>query len=153
MIVVSLFPAIINAKQTSREQYHKRLKKLFVVVTSISIFTALLTLVLSKYLVLAIFGVGFIGAVSILNIYVWSNIGATLNYVSQQLLIAENLSKKISFMIFFGMIINVGLNIWLIPILGTEGAAIATLISYVMPFLSLLMFRNTRELILEIVKS
>ncbi len=153
MIVVSLFPAIINAKQTSREQYNKRLQKLFVVVTSISILTALLTLVLSKYLVLAIFGVGFIGAVSILNIYVWSNIGATLNYVSQQLLIAENLSKKISLMIFSGMIINVGLNIWLIPILGTEGAAVATLISYVVPFLSLFMFKDTRELILAVINA
>ncbi len=153
IIVGSLFPAIINAKNISQEMYHKRTKKLFIVVLSVSIVTALITTFLSKHLILAIFGAGFIGAVSVLNIYVWSNVGATLNMLSQQILISENLSKNISIMIFMGMIINVGLNLWLIPEYGISGAAIATLISYMIPFLSLFLLGKTRRLILNIIKT
>ncbi len=152
IIVASLFPAIINAKNVSEELYYSRLKKLFIGVTFISIVTALITTFLSKYFILIIFGAGFIGAVSVLNIYVWSNIGATLNMLSQQVLISENLSKKISIMIFLGMIINVGLNLWLIPVYGISGAAIATLVSYIIPFLSLFLFGNTRKLMLNIIR-
>ena len=152
IIVVSLFPAIINAKNVSKELYYRRLKKLFLGVTLLSVFTAMITMFLSKYFILIIFGAGFIGAVSVLNIYVWSNIGATLNNLSQQLLIAEHMSKKISFIIFLGMIVNVGLNIWLIPMYGMSGAAFATLVSYIVPFLALFLFGDTKKLILNIIK-
>ncbi len=152
IIVASLFPAIINAKNVSEQLYYSRLKKLFIVLLAISISTALITTFLSKYFILIIFGAGFIGAVSVLNIYVWSNIGATLNMLSQQILISENLSKKISIMIFLGMVINVGLNLWLIPLYGISGAAIATLMSYIIPFLSLFLFKDTRRLMLNIIK-
>lgn len=152
IIVASLFPAIINAKNVSEELYYKRTKKLFIIVISISIVTALMTTIFSKYLILIIFGTGFMGAVTVLNIYVWSNIGATLNMLSQQVLISENLSKKISVMIFLGMIINVGLNLWLIPVYGISGAAVASLISYLIPFLSLFLFRNTRKIMLNVVR-
>jgi O-antigen/teichoic acid export membrane protein len=152
IIVASLFPAIINAKNISEGLYYRRLKKLFIGVTLVSVLTALVTVFLSKYLILIIFGAGFIGAVSVLNIYVWGNVGGALINLSQQLLIAENLSKKISFIIFFGMIVNVGLNLWLIPIYGISGAAVATLVSYLVPFLSLFLFRDTRGLILNVIK-
>jgi O-antigen/teichoic acid export membrane protein len=152
IIVASLFPAIINAKNVSQEIYYRRIKKLFIVVLVVSLTTAVITTFLSKYFILIIFGVGFMGAVSVLNIYVWSNIGATLNMLSQQILISENLSKKISIMIFLGMIINVSLNFWLIPVYGISGAAVATLISYIIPFVSLFLFKNTRRLMLNIIK-
>ncbi len=150
IIVVSLFPAIINAKKISEDLYYRRLKKLFTIVLIVSISTAIITTLLSKYFILIIFGISFIGAINVLNIYVWSNIGATLNMLSQQILISENLSKKISTMLFLGMIINISLNIWLIPTYGISGAAVATLISYIIPFLSLFLFRETRMLILKI---
>lgn len=150
IIVAGLFPAIINAKKTSAELYYKRTKKLFLLVIAISIFTALPTALLSKYLISIIFGAGFIGALPVLQIYVWSNIGAALNLVMQQLLVVENMTKIISLTTFCGMITNVILNLILIPKYGMPGAAFASLISYMIPFISLLLFKKTRQLILNI---
>lgn len=153
IIVGSIFPAVINAKKTSDELYFKRLKKLCVVVLLITIFSALTTTLFSKYIVLTVFGAGFIGAVTILNIYIWSNIGTSLNLISQQVLLIENMANKISLTIFIGMLVNIVLNIFLIPKYGTTGAAISTLISYNLPFLSLLLFKTPRKIFIRILKS
>jgi O-antigen/teichoic acid export membrane protein len=151
IIITSLFPAIINAQKISSSMYYRRIKRLFFIVIITSTLTALLTSIFSKYLILIIFGSGFIGALTVLNIYVWSNIGATLTLLAQQLLIAENASRIISVNIFLGMVVNVLLNLVLIPKYGISGAAIATLVSYIVPFLSLLLFKKSRKLIVGII--
>lgn len=153
IVTTSLFPAIVNARKSSEELYYKRLKKLFLVILSISILTALPTALLSKYLISIIFGVGFIGALSVLQIYVWSNIGAALNLVMTQLLITENYTKIITSSVFFGMASNVILNLILIPKYGMVGAAIASLISYLIPFISIFLFKKSRNLIIHVFNS
>lgn len=150
IVVGALFPAIINSKKVSEGLYIARTRKLFFVVIGISFFTALLTSIFSKYFILIIFGAGFMGALAVLQIYVWSNIGAALNLITQQLLIAENLAKIVSITVFLGMVTNVILNLFLIPRLGMSGAAYASAISYFVPFLSLLLFKPSRKLIFDI---
>lgn len=151
ILTVALFPAIINAKKVSDDLYHKRIRRFFLLIMSISFMTALFTTIFSKNLILTIFGYSFIGALPILQIYVWSNIGAAINLVSQQILISENLTKIISIITFFGMITNIILNIYLIPKYGAMGAAIASMISYIIPFLSLLLFKKIRRKLIDII--
>ena len=152
IIVGALFPAIMNARKTSEQLYYARIRKLFFALMAVAILTALPTALLSKYLILIIFGPKFLGALGVLKIYVWSNIGAALTLLMQHLLIAENHSKIILFTAFFGMAINVGLNIFLIPAYGMSGAAIASLISYFIPFLSLVLFKDSRIILFKAVK-
>lgn len=152
IIITSIFPAIVNIKKVSEELYYKRLKKVFFIVTAISFLTAFFTFLFSKNIILIVFGSGFIGAVTVVNIYVWSNIGAILNFISQQILIIENQGQKISLIVFGGMITNILLNLLLIPKYGISGAAFATLISYFVPFISLLFFKTTRKIIINIFK-
>jgi len=152
IIITALFPAIINSKKVSDELYYKRTKKLFVLVVGISIFLAIPTALLSKYLITIIFGAGFIGAFPVLQIYVWSNIGAAMSILVGSFLVAENMTKIISLTTFCGMITNVILNLILIPKYGMSGAAFASLISYTIPFLSVFFFKKTRQLALNIFK-
>lgn len=153
IIIAGLFPTIINAKKTSEELYYKRTKKLFLLILGISVCTALPTVFLSKYLIGIIFGAGFMGAVAVLQIYVWSNIGAALTALTQQLLIAENMTKILSSTAFFGMLANVILNVIFIPKFGITGAACSSLISYVVPFLSLALFKKSRRILLHLART
>jgi O-antigen/teichoic acid export membrane protein len=151
IFLVALFPVIINARKTSPELYYKRTKKLLLFILGISICIALLTTLLSKYIILVIFGAGFLGGLHALYICAWSTVGASLNSFIQQILVAENMTKNITLATFFGMITNVALNIILIPMYGISGAAFATLVSYTVPFLSLFLFKKTRTLLLNIL--
>ncbi len=150
IITSGLFPAIINAKKISEELYYKRIKKLFILILFISIITAIPTSFFSKNLLTIIFGTGFVGATTVLQIYVWSNIGGILNSFAQQVLVAENITKTISLMTFLGMIVNVTLNLFWIPRYGMAGAAFASLVSYLIPSLSLILFKQSRRIILSI---
>ena len=153
IIMTAVFPAIINAKKISEKLYYERIKKLFWVLILISILTALPTTLLSKSIITFIFGIGFAGAFNVLQIYVWSNIGAALNLLAQQLLITENFTKIITVITFLGMATNVLLNIFLIPRYGMSGAAFASMISYIIPFCSLILFKQSRKIILNLFKN
>jgi O-antigen/teichoic acid export membrane protein len=153
LILVSLLPAVVNAKNISLLIYYARVKKLLVLILVISIAIALGTTIISKYLLLTIFGEKFLGALPALYICAWSTIGASLNSFAQQIFVIENSTKNISISAFLGMITNITLNLILIPIYGISGAATATLISYAIPFLSLFLFKKTRSVLMEVIRS
>lgn len=153
LILVALLPAIVNAKTTSIELYYKRTKKLLFTILGISLVVALSITVLAKYLLLIIFGGAFLGALPALYICAWSTVGASLNSFAQQILVVENATKNVTVAAFLGMITNVILNLLFIPLYGISGAALATLISYTIPFLSLFLFKETRMMILKVMRT
>jgi O-antigen/teichoic acid export membrane protein len=153
ILLLALFPVIINAKKVSPELYYKRTKKLLLSLLVISISIALFITIFAKYLILIIFGASFAGALYPLWICAWSTVGASLNSLVQQILVAENMTKNITISAFLGMTTNVVLNIFFIPKYGISGAALATLISYMVPFFSLFLFKKTRVLLLTILNN
>ncbi|MFA6393168.1 MAG: flippase [Candidatus Paceibacterota bacterium] len=130
IICTSLFPAIINAKKTSVEMYRNRLRNFYILMTLIPIAMAIPITLLAKPIILILFGSGYIESIVILQIYIWSSIGLFLNYATGQYLMSENLVKIIFWLSLLGMIVNIVLNLILIPIFGIVGSAWATLISY-----------------------
>ncbi|MFA5934664.1 MAG: flippase [Candidatus Paceibacterota bacterium] len=146
IITSSLFPAIVNAKITSEELYHSRMRKIVLLLLSISLSTAIITTIFAPFLINIIYGSAFMGASSILRIYVWSNVGMFLGILSTIYLIAENKEKTLAFITFIPMITNVTLNLLWIPKFGLAGSAYATLMSYSLGPISLLFFRETRNI-------
>ena len=130
IICSSLFPAIINAKLTDVKVYKKRLSNLYVLMFILSLIIAITITFLAKPIMTVLFGNNYLESVAILKIYIWSSVGLFLTVAVNQYLISENSVKTIFWLNFLSMIVNIGLNIWLIPLIGLLGAAWATLISY-----------------------
>ncbi|MES3005347.1 MAG: flippase [Patescibacteria group bacterium] len=147
IISSSLFPAIINAKNTSEKTYYKRIQKLALLLVGLSVLISLPVMFLSDFIVRLVYGQAFIGAVLILQVYIWSNVATSLNSVVNLYLVTENFKKMLLFSTFAGMLTNVVLNIYFIPKYGTIGAAYATLISYAVPFLSIFVLPRARKLL------
>ena len=130
IISVSLFPAIVNARQSNQVSYHQRLRGLYTLMTTISLAIVVPVALLAKPLILWLYGIKYLASVPVLQIYIWSNLALFLWIALSQYLMAEDKVRTIFFVNIFAMIINVGLNLILIPIMGIRGAALATLISY-----------------------
>jgi len=146
IICTSLFPAIVNARQTSLETYRRRLKNLYLLMGLLALAIAMVISLAAQPLVAWLFGSTYALSVPILQIYIWSGIGIFIGSAVNQYLIAENLVKTVFFFSILGMIVNVGLNLVLIPQIGLLGAALASLISYVaMPALILLYDKFLRK--------
>jgi len=69
-------------------------------------------------------------AAPVLSVHIWSGVFVFLGAASGQYLIAEDLNKLTFVRTTFGAIVNIVLNLILIPKMGMMGAAIATLIAY-----------------------
>ncbi len=151
VIVTALYPAIINAKKTSEELYNKRLGKLALLLFFLAVIISIPVSLFAPFITHLLYGNAFIDGAAVLNIYVWSTIGTFLGVLVFQYLITENYRKILSFIAFVPMICNVILNILWIPIYGIQGAAYATLISYSLIPLSLLLFKKTRTQLIKII--
>ena len=140
IICTALFPAIINAKITGEELYKNRLKNFYILMAVIPIAMAIPVTIFAKPIIHIIFGSGYLEAVPILRIYIWSSVGVFLNYAIYHYLVSENFIKTIFWTNLLTMFINIILNIVLIPAYGIAGSAWATLISYAIPPLCVLIF-------------
>lgn len=130
IICTALFPAIINAKKTNINLYKNRLKNFYILMAIVPIIMAIPISLLAKPIIQIIFGNGYLESVLILKIYIWSSIGLFLSMAVVQYLMSENLVKIIFWLNFLAMIVNIILNLILIPTFGIIGSAWATLISY-----------------------
>jgi len=72
---------------------------------------------------------------------------------SSQYLISENLTKLSFYRTLIGMIINVLLNIFLIPRYGINGAAFATLVSYTLATFSIGISKSTYKQMIMMIKA
>lgn len=126
----AIFPAIVNAKNVSEKFYNNRMQKLYDLLSWLAIGIAVPVTIFSDQIIQVLFGNDFASASPVLTIYIWAGIAVFLNVASSQYLINENFTKLTFFRTSVGMIVNVVLNIILIPLYGIIGSAIATLISY-----------------------
>ncbi len=153
-LIASLFPAVIEAKIKSKTLYDKRVQNLYDLMVWSSIAVALPTTLLADWVILILYGIDFQEAADVLRIYIWAGVFVTLGIASSKWLIAENLQRYLFFRTILGALLNVGFNLWLIPIYGIKGAAIATLVAQgTVGFLSLSFFKKTRHNFLMAAKS
>ncbi|MBS3964781.1 MAG: flippase [Methylomonas sp.] len=129
VIVASLFPAILNAKQQSEALYYQRLQNLFSIMVWLAIAIAVPMTFLSTFVVTLLFGQAFAEAGPVLAIHIWTAVFVFLGVAGSRWYVTENLQSKQLVIIVSGAILNVALNYILIPAYGVIGAAISTLIA------------------------
>ena len=129
VLSISLLPAIVKLKASSPISYETNLTKLFSLLFWLGIIVATITTLGGEWIIGVSFGAEFIEAKSVLAIVMWTAAFTALGTVSARYFTVEGMEKKIAIRTVFALIINVIINIILIPIYGIEGAAVATLIT------------------------
>ncbi len=153
VLTSSLFPAIVNARETSRELYFSRLQKLYDLLAWIAIAIAVGVTITSEFVITLLYKPEFLPAADVLTIYIWAGVATFLGVGSSQYLITENFTRISFYRTFIGMVANIILNFYMIPAYGINGAAVATLISYSLATFSLYFNSKTREQTLMMFKS
>jgi len=101
--------------------------------------------ILAPLLVEMLFGVNYASSAAILRVHIWAGVAVFLGVASSQYLTAEGQQKMSLYRTLTGLIVNVALNVLLIPTYGAMGAAIATLVSYFVATFSMIVTRDGAE--------
>ncbi|MEH1904578.1 MAG: flippase [Nostoc sp.] len=128
-IVSSVAPAIYAAKEKSESLYYQRIGNLLSLMTCISLAIALPMSFLSDKIIMVMFGNGYAEAGAILAVHIWTSLFVFMGLATSPWFIAEGLNHVSLGKTLFGAILNIVLNLFLIPKYGGLGAAIATIIS------------------------
>jgi len=128
-IVASVFPAIIEAKKQSEKLYYQRLQKLYDLMTFMAIAVALPMTFLSTWVVELLFGHAFVQAGTVLAIHIWAALFVFLGVASSKWFLTENRQLLSLQRTLLGAVVNVALNLIVIPEFGVIGAAFTTVIS------------------------
>jgi O-antigen/teichoic acid export membrane protein len=129
-ICSSVFPSIIKARAQSKEKYLSKLQQLYDLMAWLSFSLVVVVTLTSQTVIPWLLGKEYEAASIILLVHIWSGPFVFLGVASHQWLMAENLSQFSFATTSMGAISNILLNLWLIPIHGGAGAALATAISY-----------------------
>lgn len=125
-IASSVFPAILAARQTDAALYHRHLQRLFSLMTVLAVATALPVSLFADRIVTLLYGHGFAGAAPILVVHVWTGLFVFHGVAGSRWFLAENLQRMMFYRTLAGCLVNVALNLVLIPRFGALGAAWAS---------------------------
>jgi len=130
-IVSSVAPSIYHAKKEGNESvYYQRITQLLRLLNFIAVGIAIPMTFFSRIFITFLFGNDYAEASSILSIHIWASLFIFMSVATSVWFTAEGLTHLFFRATFFGAIINIVLNFWLIPAYSGLGAAISTIISY-----------------------
>jgi O-antigen/teichoic acid export membrane protein len=83
----------------------------------------------SRDIIALMFGPEFLAGTLVLQILMISILASFPNIILTNLIFSKNLQKTFIFVTTFGVLLDIGLNFWLIPIYGAVGAAASTVLA------------------------
>jgi O-antigen/teichoic acid export membrane protein len=137
---------MLKAYEKSWAGYLIKLRRFALLFFSAALAIAVAMSLTADWIVVLLFGEAFSAAVTVLQIHIWSGCFIFVRYLIGQHLVITEQEPLSLFSHGMGALLNVGLNLWLIPKYGIVGAAWATLISYAYASFFFLFFaKRTRE--------
>lgn len=127
--VTALFPTVVKTRELDEGLYYRRLERLFALMAAMSLALALPVTLLAGPIITLLLGSGYEAAAPVLAIHIWAALFVFYGVVQGAWDIAENLAQLAFVRVLCGALLNVALNLWLIPRYGAIGAAIATVIA------------------------
>lgn len=148
-IVSSVTPLIVEARKINQTLYYQRLQKLYNLTALLAFVIAISITFFSKNLVFLLYGQNYTDASPVLAIYIWAVFFGFLGAAQRPWDIAEGLMLLSLKRTIIGAVVNIILNIILIPLYSTTGAAIATVISFLFAaYLANAINKKTRKIFL-----
>lgn len=146
-IIDSMQPEIINSKKRLDGSYEQKLTILYACVFYLSVFVSCIFFSGGEWIISILYGEQFIPAYSCLQLITWYTAFSYMGVARNIWLVCEGYQKYMKYIYFVAAIINVFLNMILIPAWGTAGAAVASLITQIgtCMFIPHILFKPMRQ--------
>lgn len=126
----SFYPMIVKLKDRDETAFLKGYQQLLSLLALISISISVFVSLFAKLIVSLLYGPQYEGVAQILVIHIWSGVFVFLGVGIGNWFVLHGLQRLLLYKTVVGAILNVGLNLVLIPRYGAVGASVATLLAY-----------------------
>lgn len=146
-IVASFFPSLLKLKQANQHDYWQKLQRLCDSLLLLALAIVLPVILLATPVIALLYGDAFSASALVLKIHIFAGLFVFMRSLFSKWLIAEDLLKFSLISHGAGALVNVGLNLVLIPQYQEVGAALATVVSYAFAsYVALFIFKSTRPM-------
>jgi O-antigen/teichoic acid export membrane protein len=128
-VIDSARPIILEARDKSSDACEKKVIQLYSIITCLSLAQSILMTLFAKPLVFLLYGSDYAPTIGILRVAVWYITFSHYGSVRNVWILAEGKQKYLFGINIFGALANVLLNLAFIPIWGSIGAAVASIIT------------------------
>lgn len=126
-IIDSARPLVFEARRHSMELFEKRLSLTFSIIIFLSLAQSVFMTIFSDLIISILYGTSYMPASNVLKIAVWYITFSNIGVVESMWIVAENKQKYLPVVNLLGAILNIFVNILLIPLWGACGAALASI--------------------------
>ena len=130
IIVSSAMPLLTEYRNRSKDLYYQRLQDVYTLMATAAYTVAIPMTFLAGPLVRAVYGEPYSAAGSVLAVHIWSGMFVFLGMATTIWTFNEGTMRIAFSQSVLGALCNILLNLYLIPLYGPLGCAIATTISY-----------------------
>jgi len=153
ILMAAWFP-LIWAPGTSSDEQNSKLQRVFDIAVLAALGIAIGTQVLGDWVIQILYGSDFAAAALLLKIHIWAGVFIFMRAILSKWLIVHDALKYSLITHAAGTVMNVGLNLWLIPRFGAVGAAMGTVASYAASsWMTLFLFSDTRPIAIMMTRS
>jgi PST family polysaccharide transporter len=128
-IVSSVSPAIMRVKDKP-ELFYSRMRKLFSLMTLTAYVVGTIVALSSRAIIHILYSNGYSAAAPVLAVHIWASVFVFLGVAQSPWDLSKNLLTYSLYRTIAGAVINIAMNLYLIPRYSAMGAAIATVVSY-----------------------
>ena len=129
IVCASVMPRILKSREANPERYYARLQRLYEGMVFISVVVAIATQFAGSFAVRLLYGPQYAYSAHILAIHIWTGVFYAVGQIGSQQFVQEKLTVSSMYRMALGAVINVLLNLLLIPRWGGIGSAFATLVA------------------------
>ncbi len=127
----SMFPSLVKAYE-NKNQIEIRMSVLFGSMFWITTFMALIITLFSDWPMHFLFGEEYADAIPVLKILAWKSVALSASLGVGEWILLNNIQRIAPLRQVAGVLVNISMNYLLIPRMGVTGAAIASMLTYMM---------------------
>lgn len=146
VLIQSIMPAIVNAKEKSEYLYQHRIYTMYKFMMLSFLLIFIFNLLFGEEVVLFLYGSEYLVAAALFPLFSIRTIFTNYGLARGLFITSNNLFKYSMYFVICGAIINISLNYLLIPDYKSKGALVATIVTYMFTiFILNFIFKETRS--------
>ena len=130
-IITAFRPAVLEAKQMDEQKYKAYMVRLYGIIIYLALAQSVAVTIIARYAIKIMYGQAYLPAIPVLQVVVWYTVFSYIGGVRAVWILAENKQRYMWIISFSGMLLNIILNLLLIPRFQGMGAAVATLLTQI----------------------